>query len=113
VASLLFDGEDITVEKHESATQRSHLVVFAALMALAAISYGISFASLGAMRVPAAIAISVAKASLVAVFFMELIDQRPTNRFVLIAALILVCTLIALMAADVLTRGVPPMLPPP
>jgi hypothetical protein len=86
-----------------------------------------------------------AQASLVAVFFMELIDQRPTNRFVLnrdrdgcrhphraergkrdpvangserhqgaeLAALILVCTLIALMAADALTRGVPPMLPPP
>ena len=92
--------------KHESASSRSYFAVFAALMALAAVGYGISFASLGAMRVPVAIAISVAKASLVAVFFMELIDQRSTNRFVLAAALILVCTLIALMAADVLTRGI-------
>ena len=97
---------------HESANSRSYLAVFAALMVLAVASYGISFASLGAMRVPVAIAISLAKASLVAAFFMELIDQRSTNRFVLAAALILVSTLIAFMVADVLTRGMPPMLPP-
>lgn len=95
--------------KHDSATPRSYFLVFAALMVLAAMSYGISFASLGAMRVPAAIAISVAKASLVAVFFMELIHQRSTNRFVLVGALILVSTLIGLMTADVLTRDTPPM----
>ena len=75
-------------------------------MALAAVSYAVSFASLGAMRVPVAIAISIAKAALVAIFFMELIDQRFTNRAVLAVALLLVVTLIALMAADALTRGV-------
>ena len=80
-------------------------------MALAATSYGISFASLGAMRVPVAIAISVAKASLVVVIFMELHHQRSTNRFVLAAALLLVCTLIGLMAADTLTRDTPPLEP--
>lgn len=99
--------------KHESATHRSYFLVFAALMALGAMSYGVSFAPLGdAVRVPVAIAISVAKASLVVVFFMELIHQRSTNRFVLAAALLLVCTLIGLMAADALTRGIPPMVSP-
>lgn len=95
----------------EHATNRSYFGVFAALMALAAVSYLISFASLGALQVPAAIAISVAKAALVLVFFMELIGQRPTNRFVLIAALLMVSTLIGMMVVDVLTRDTPPMLP--
>jgi caa(3)-type oxidase subunit IV len=63
------------------------------------------------MRVPAAIAISVAKASLVVVFFMELVRQRPTNRFVVIAAMLMVFTLTGLMVVDVLTRDTPPMLP--
>jgi caa(3)-type oxidase subunit IV len=81
--------------------------------ALAATSYGISFTSLGTMRAPAAIAISAAKASLVAVFFMELMSQRPTNRFVLTAALLLVVTLLGLMTADALTRDTPPMQPGP
>jgi hypothetical protein len=45
--------------KDERATNGSHFAVFAALMALALVSYLISFAPLGAMRVPAALAISV------------------------------------------------------
>jgi cytochrome c oxidase subunit IV len=92
--------------RHDDATSRSHFAVAASLMALAAVSYAVSFASLGAMRVPVAIAISIAKAALVAIFFMELIHQRFTNRAVLAVALLLVVTLIALMAADALTRGV-------
>ncbi len=93
------------------ASHRSYFLVFAALMVLAAISYGISFASLGAMRVPVAIAISIAKGSLVVSFFMELIGQRATNRFVLTAALLAVGTLVGLMAADVLTRDTPRLRP--
>jgi uncharacterized protein YqgC (DUF456 family) len=88
--------------KDERATNGSHFAVFAALMALALVSYLISFAPLGAMRVPA---------SLVVVFFMELVRQRPTNRFVVIAAMLMVSTLTGLMVVDVLTRDTPPMLP--
>jgi caa(3)-type oxidase subunit IV len=101
----------MTSDTHR-ATSRSYLFVFGGLMVLAAVSYAISFAPLGDMRVPAALAISVAKVALVAVFFMELIDQRATNRFVPVAALLLIVTLIGLMIADVLTRGAPPLLPP-
>jgi cytochrome c oxidase subunit IV len=98
------------VEKH-AAHRRSYLVVAATLIVLAAISYGVSFASLGPLRIPVALAISTAKAALVAMFFMELVDQRFTNRFVLIVAMLLVATLIALIAADVVTRGTPLLLP--
>jgi cytochrome c oxidase subunit 4 len=95
---------------HIDHSRAFRLVAFC-LVALAAISYGFSFVSLGPMRVAVALAISLAKAMLVAIFFMELIDQRFTNRFVLIAAMTLVCTLIALMTADVITRGTPLLVP--
>ncbi|GAC1578017.1 MAG: hypothetical protein NVS3B20_09290 [Polyangiales bacterium] len=103
---------------HESSAHRSavshrrHLLVFVGLLMLAALSYALSFVPLGALTVPIALAISTAKVVLVAIFFMELIDQRFGNRFVLIAATVLVGVLIALMVADTLTRGMPPMLTP-
>ena len=74
LAALLPHREGVVVT-HDNASHRSYFFVFATLLALAAISYGISFTSLGAMRVPAAIAISVAKASLVVFIFMELIRR--------------------------------------
>jgi caa(3)-type oxidase subunit IV len=98
--------------KTETPHRRLLLAVGASLLLLAAVSYAVSFASLGSLRVPVALAISAAKAALVVIFFMELVHQRFTNRFVVVAAIVLVLTLIALMAADVITRGTPPMLPP-
>lgn len=95
------------------ATHRSYFVVFLSLMALAAVSYGLSFVSLGALGVPAAMAISLAKAVLVAMFFMELVGQRFSNRIVVVVSALMLCVLIALMVADVMTRGTPPMLTPP
>ena len=91
---------------------RGYLGVFGALMLFAGLSFLLSFVDLGAMTVPAAMLISLAKAALVAIFFMELIEQRFVNRFVLIAAAAFVVLLVALMVADVLTRGTPPMLVP-
>jgi len=105
----------LNVAKHGAHKMVSHggyLLVFAGLMLFAAISLLLSYASLGAMTVPVAMLISLIKALLVATFFMELIAQRFVNRFVLVAAAAFVVLLIALMVADVLTRGTPPLLPP-
>jgi cytochrome c oxidase subunit 4 len=82
----------------------SPLLVFGLLLALAGLSYGASFLSLGAMRVPIALVIALLKAVLVAAFFMELAVQRPTNRLVVVTSLLLVVTLIVLMVTDELFR---------
>jgi len=100
------------MSRNEHGSHRSHFLVFACLMLLAVASYGLSFASLGAMRVPAALVVSTAKVGLVTLFFMELIEQRATNRFVLAGSLVLVCTLIGLMGTDVLTRDTPALQTP-
>jgi len=101
------------VSEHQKVNRRSFFLVFAALIALAALSYGLSFVPVGALSVPLALSISIIKVILVAVFFMELVAQQFVNRFVVVAALVMLSTLIALMAADVLTRGTPPLLAPP
>jgi cytochrome c oxidase subunit 4 len=99
-------------EREGRVSHRGFLVVFAALMLFAGLSFSLSFVDLGAMTVPAAMIISLIKALLIAIFFMELIDQRFVNRFVLVAAAAFVVLLISLMVTDVLTRGTPPLLPP-
>lgn len=96
----------------ETSTHRGHLLVFAALMVLAATSFGLSYVHLGVATVPVAMLISLLKAVLVAAFFMELVKQRFVNRFVMIGASAFVLLLLALMAADVLTRDVPTLLTP-
>jgi cytochrome c oxidase subunit 4 len=90
---------------------RTNVLVWLALMALAAASFGLSFVDLGGATVPVALTIATLKALLVALFFMELLDQRFTNRAVLIAALAFVVLLASLMGADVLTRDPPPLQP--
>jgi cytochrome c oxidase subunit IV len=84
-----------------------NVVVAAALFGLAAVSYGLSAVRLGGAALPIAVALSIAKATLVVLFFMELLEHRASSRVALLAALLLVTTLIALTAADVLTRGAP------
>src|SRR5438067_13233758 len=98
--------------RHKMVTHGGYLAVFAALMLFAGLSFFLSFVDLGAGTVPAAMVISLVKAALVAIFFMELVEQRFVNRFVFVAAAAFVILLISLMVADVLTRGTPPMLPP-
>ncbi len=101
------------MHEHPKVNRRSFFLVFAALIVLALISYGLSFARLGTLSVPLALSISVVKVTLVAVFFMELVAQQFVNRFVVVTAMLMLSTLIVLMAADVLTRETPPLLAPP
>jgi cytochrome c oxidase subunit 4 len=96
---------------HDKITHRTFALTFVALLVLAAGSFVLSFAHLGTMSVPAAMAISLAKAVLVVLFFMELVVQRFTTRVVVVVSTLMVVILIALIVADVWTRS-PPLLPP-
>jgi len=79
-------------------------VVAGALLALWALSFGLSYADLGRVALPIALAIAVTKALLVVLFFMELLHERASMKVALVAALVLAATLIGLMVADVATR---------
>jgi cytochrome c oxidase subunit 4 len=83
-----------------------------ALLALWLLSFGLSFAHLGGAALAVALTIAAVKATLVALFFMELICERFTINLTVAAAGGLIATLIALMVADVNTRAVPPLVPP-
>jgi cytochrome c oxidase subunit 4 len=81
--------------------------VAAALMGLLVLTVGVSYINLGSFNFVVAIMIAVAKALLVASFFMEL---RRSNRLLWVMAISGVLWLLILIGgtlADVATRGLP------
>jgi cytochrome c oxidase subunit 4 len=83
---------------------RTYFIVFLALLALTGLTFGLSLARLGALEVPVALTIALAKGLLVLLFFMHLVEsERPYWLFLFLGVLLMV-SLVALMTADVLTR---------
>jgi len=89
------------------------LWVFVCLLALAAVSYGLSFARLGALSLVVALAIAALKALLVLFAFMEFGELSASAKLAAFAALLMLLLLVAFMAADIGTREPSPLLPNP
>lgn len=83
---------------------RTYFLVFFALLALTGLTFGLSFAPLGALETPVALAIACAKGLLVALFFMHLIETRKPYWLFGLLALLLMTLLIVLMVTDVVKR---------
>jgi cytochrome c oxidase subunit 4 len=81
--------------------------VAAALLALLALTVGLSALPLGRLSFPAALTIAGAKALLVAYFFMELGQGVDAVRFFASAGLVWLALLLAGTLADLATRGGP------
>jgi cytochrome c oxidase subunit 4 len=84
-----------------------------ALLFLAALSLVLSRFDLGGLNVPLALGIAVVKVVLVAVFFMEILHETAATHLAIGACLTLFALLVALLLADIVTRTVPPLDPPP
>lgn len=83
----------------------------AALIALWLTSFGLSFVPLGDAALVVALVIAAVKAVLVVAFFMELAYEPLPMKLALFSAGLLLAILIALMAADIVTRDTPALLP--
>jgi cytochrome c oxidase subunit IV len=82
-----------------------YLVVWAALMALTGLTWGLSTIHVhGFAGVALALGIACAKGTLVALFFMHLWDQPGPNRLVLVTAMVFVALLVTLPLLDNATR---------
>lgn len=83
---------------------KTYVLTFVALLALTALTFGLSFLSLGTWAVPVAMTIAAAKAGLVAVFFMHLAEQATPNRVAALIGLLIGLLLIVFATLDVATR---------
>jgi cytochrome c oxidase subunit 4 len=90
-------------------TARTYLWTFLALLALAGLTFWMSYLDLGAWETPLAMLIAAVKAVLVALFFMHLIEQRATSVFAISTAVMFLAILVALVVADVATRAPSPI----
>jgi cytochrome c oxidase subunit 4 len=95
--------ESVAVAHHSHVGR--YAAVWVALLVLTAVTYSVSRVHLGhGWGVTVALLIALAKASLVALFFMHLWDQRGANRLVMGTSLLLAALLIGLIIADNATR---------
>lgn len=105
------DREDLAI-KERRVTGGVILATFVALMLLALLSFLLSFAHLGKLAIVVALVIAVVKATLVALFFMELVAEKFTIRIALVAGLAFLFLLTGFMVADIGTRSIPPVSSP-
>jgi cytochrome c oxidase subunit 4 len=110
------DGERTTGRGSEDATRahaaqghvlsvRAYLGVFAALLALTAVTVSVSMLDLGAASIWVAMAVAVVKASLVATYFMHLRFEAPFNALVFLSSLLFLGVLFVLTMLDLGTRA--------
>jgi cytochrome c oxidase subunit 4 len=90
-----------------------YAAVLAVLVLLTCLTIGLSFVPLhGTMHTVFGLTIAVSKAALVGLFFMHLIDSRPTVWAVVIVSIFWVTVvLFGLTFSDYLTRGGIPYVP--
>ena len=86
----------------------TYVLTFVGLLALATLSLLLSFLHWTTGDLVVSLVIAAAKALLVLMFFMHLVEQRAANRLTVVVSLGFAALLIGLTAADVATRHVVP-----
>ena len=90
---------------HQVTAVRTYAAIFAALLALTAITAAVAFLDLGPMNNAVAIGIAVLKATLVVLYFMHAKDSPRMTGVVISAALLWLVILVGLTLADYSGRG--------
>jgi cytochrome c oxidase subunit 4 len=88
----------------ENSTRR-YGFVFAALMALTALTAGAAFVDLGGLNMAAALAIAASKATLIAMVFMQASRGSRLVRLTIVAAGVWLAIILGLTLSDFLTRS--------
>jgi cytochrome c oxidase subunit IV len=76
------------------------VVVWLALMFLTYITVAVSYIDLGSMNMIVAMGVATLKASLVVLFFMHLLYDKPLNALVFVTALLFVALFIVIVLLD-------------
>jgi cytochrome c oxidase subunit 4 len=94
-------------------TRKALVLTLLALLLLAGLSLVLSRVDLGSLAFPVALGIAVVKAVLVAIVFMEFLHEGPAVHIALAVAISLFGLLLVFLVADIVTRTIPPLAPPP
>jgi cytochrome c oxidase subunit 4 len=83
----------------------TYLIVFAALLLLAALTTGVAYVNMGRFNTVVALVIAAIKMSLVGLFFMHLWYSRGLTRIVVLAGFFWLALMVSLTLADVFSRS--------
>jgi len=86
-------------------SKRNYFLVFGALMVLTMLTVYVAYFDFGAWNNVVAMAIAVAKASLVVLIFMGVRHSSPLTKLVVIGALLWMVFMVGLTLTDYETRG--------
>ncbi len=89
----------------ETVQPKTYLKTFALLMALLALTVGANFINLGPFNVAVAMLISVAKAALILLFFMEVRYSPPLVWLFATAGFVWLVLMLVIMLSDYYTRN--------
>jgi cytochrome c oxidase subunit 4 len=87
-------------------SRRPYFLVFAALMALTALTYWVATLDLGAFNDVVALGVAVTKATLVVLIFMHVRHSTRMTKLTVATGFFFLVIMLALTMADYLTRGV-------
>lgn len=94
-------------------TLRSLLFTFIGLLILTGLSFALSLVGLGAWEMPVALVIAGAKATLVIIFFMHLLEEGASPLVAVITTIFFVVILATFVGKlDMESRNIPPLYPP-
>jgi cytochrome c oxidase subunit IV len=85
-------------------TERTLRAAIAALLALTAGSFGLSYVHLGAATMPVALLIAGVKVGIVLLYFMHLVAASPTVRVMVLVVPVFVVLLVGFVYGDMVTR---------
>ncbi len=103
VAGKPVEGDVHEVHEHVSSIAL-YVKVFAALLVLTALTYGVSYMDLGNASLAVAMIVAFVKASLVCMFFMHLKYDDGFNVFVFISTLLFVAIFFTITIFDLVSR---------
>jgi cytochrome c oxidase subunit 4 len=84
---------------------RTYVFIFVTLLILTGVTYLAAITDFGALNTPIALAIALAKASLVVIYFMGVRYNTPLTKVVVVAGFFWLFILFGLTLNDYLTRG--------
>jgi len=93
------------MNRHSSAPQKTYALTLAALLLLLGVTYWISHIDLGRWNTIVSLSIAIAKAALVALYFMHLRDSSGITRVAAGLGVFWLGILIMLSMTDYLSRG--------
>ena len=93
-------------------TKKDYRWTFLGLLVLTSLTFGLSYLHLGWGSTVIAMSIATAKATLIVLFFMHLVEQGPSNVFAVVFSVLMILLLVLLSTADVWTRDHFGILPP-